>query len=146
LEVPVLNDRENRPALAVGLASHALLMSAFMLLAPGAVIDDAIPALLAMAAIFLFFTTIIAGIAWLVQMPIVRKLNDAKSNAAQAAGLLLFIVGMAGILAAVGATWRPMSSWSYAGLALLSGCASFRQFRICMREEPEPLPRTRLVP
>lgn len=141
----MLTDRENRPALAIGLASHALMMSLFIFLAPGDVIGDAVVALMAMAAIFLFFTTIIAGIAWLVEVPIIRKLNDAKSNAEQFAGCLLFLLGMAAVVLTVGATWRPMSPWSFAGLALLSGCASIRQFRTCVREGREPLPEIRLV-
>ncbi|HTK60596.1 MAG TPA: hypothetical protein VL283_05345 [Candidatus Baltobacteraceae bacterium] len=145
----MLTDRENRPALAVALTAHALMTGLLTVAACFAPLDGIAGAPIAMAVVFLYFACVIGGIAWLAESPIVRRLNGSPSQLAQAAGCVLFLIGLVAIATSVALTWTHVAAWSYAGFALLSGCGAIRQFRRSAADDrppaPLPLPSARLV-
>jgi hypothetical protein len=146
----MLTDRENRPALTVTLAAHALMMVLLAVAACNAPLGNSyVGVLIIMPLFLLFFATVIAGIVWVVEIPIVRKLNDSPSALLQAVGCALFMAGLVAVVGVAVATWASMHFWSYAGFALLSGYGAVRQFRLCKIDDRQILlpafPAARLV-
>lgn len=145
----MLTNRENRPALAVTLAAHALQMGLLAILVAFAPVSGVIGACIAMTVLLLYLLIVIGGIAWLADIAAVRRLCDSSSQFAQAFGGTLFIVGLVGVTIGVTASWLYVSGWSYAGFALLSGAGAARQYRLCAVEAltapPVTLPVARLV-
>lgn len=138
----MLTNRENRPALAVTLSAHALQMALLAILVAFAPVSGVIGACVAMTVLLLYLFIVIGGIAWVADIPTVRRLCDSPSQIAQAVGGTLFIVGIIGVTTGVTLSWHHVSGWSYAGFALLSGAGAARQYRLCALEASAALPST----
>ncbi len=129
----MLTDEENRPALAIMLVLHALLMA---ILTGFAVFEpvSASGALAAMATVLIYIMAQIAGLAWIAQMPLVRSLCDHPSQLQQAAGCLLFLVGLCAVAFGITASWILVPPWAYPLFTGACGLAAFVQFRRMARE------------
>jgi hypothetical protein len=132
----MLTDRENRPALALTLAAHAVMMG---LMALGACFvplgDSYVGMLIVLPVILLYFFIVLAGIAWIAESPVIRKLNDSSSYFLQGIGCSLFLAGLIAIVTLAIMSFVSLHVWSYAGFALLSGIGAIRQYRLCALDE-----------
>jgi len=136
----MLTDRENRPALAVTLAFHAGMMTlmAFATFFSHPFVKCG--AALAMGFVLLCFGALIGAIAWVVEIPLIRRLHDDRRTLPQLACGFLFLLGIAVTIGLITETYLMDNAWSYAGFAALSGYGSFRQFRRFAEDDRAPAP------
>lgn len=145
----MLTDKTNRSILAAALGLYALLMGLMALGSYDRPVGGMMALGLMVMIIPLLFGTIVGGMVWLAESPLVRTLNIEGHGARQLAAGLLFLIGAAAFAYAAVWGWCVESTWSYLGFALLTGAAAAHQYALHEQESlpPEalPLPSARLV-